>query len=210
MKTIYLDHNIVHYYVKGFPQALNGVTEHAALEEVLALYPDVRFTVSDWNVVEAARECARSQPRPEASLYAAFFESLRPVFIEGHDTLQRAEIRDLAFAHWNMPALPRAADWMFASYFGQIGSSRIKDILVGFSLRIYLRHLATTSSSLATFDSPVETARGAIQTGIDAYNAGKLSKRELQTRVTREWLLTLLPERDAFGKWIPIAPRKEL
>jgi hypothetical protein len=210
MKTLYLDHNIVHYYVKGFPRELDAAREFAALQEIQALHPDVRFAVSDWNVVEAARECARSSaPRAAAGLYASFFEGLRPLFIEGHDTLQRAEIRALAFGHWNMAAAPRSSDWMFTSHFGQVASSRIKEILVGFSLRIYLRHLATTSSH-ATFDSPVAIAREAIKVGIDAYNAGRFANRELQARITREWLLSLLPERDAHGQWIPIATRKEL
>jgi hypothetical protein len=70
-------------------------------------------------------------------------------------------------------------------------------------------HLATTSS-LAAFDSPVATARQDIKTGIDAHNTGKLANREVQTRITREWLLSLLPERDASGQWIPIATCREL
>ena len=211
MKTIYLDHNFVHYYVKGFPQELDAATERGSLDKVLAFYPDVRFVVSDWNVVEAARECARlSVPRAGAAMYASFFESLRPLFIEGHDTLQRAEIRALAFSHWNMAAVPRATDWMFVSHFSQIAANRIKEMLVGFSLRIYLRHLATTASSLASFDAPVATGLAAIKTGIVAYHAGRFTNIEVVARITREWFFSLLPERDAHGKWIDIATRKQL
>ncbi len=55
MKTIYLDHNIVHYFVRGFPGGI-GPAEVAAHTRVLRLYPDARFVVSDWNFIEPCRE----------------------------------------------------------------------------------------------------------------------------------------------------------
>lgn len=71
MKTIYLDHNIIHYYVKGFPAGWKAEVELAALAQAHGQHPHVRFVVRDWNIVEAARDCAGSPSPPDlAARYA--------------------------------------------------------------------------------------------------------------------------------------------
>jgi hypothetical protein len=47
MKTIYLDHNIVRYFINGFTQDYDAAAEHKALEQARTLCPEVRFAVSD-------------------------------------------------------------------------------------------------------------------------------------------------------------------
>jgi hypothetical protein len=211
MKTIYLDHNIVRYFIKGFPKQFDMGIEHAALVQASALRPDVRFVVSDWNVVEAARECARQAvPRLLADRYASFFEGIDPLFIDGHDTLERAEMAAFAFAHWNKPNAAHSASYVFASHFSQIASARVKDMLVGFDLRKYLSHLATTPSSLAAFNPSVSTARTALKTNISAYNDGRLFDAETEKQTLRSWFSSLVPERDRDGKWIDASLRDEL
>lgn len=55
---------------------------------------------------------------------------------------------DFAFRQWSLPVHLRAVDWMFASHFSQIQSGRIKDLLLGYDLQVFLRHLVTVPSSL--------------------------------------------------------------
>jgi hypothetical protein len=56
MKTIYLDHNVAHYFVRGFNPASIAADERRALEECFERAPNIRFTLSFWNMLAAARE----------------------------------------------------------------------------------------------------------------------------------------------------------
>jgi hypothetical protein len=80
MPTIYLDHNLVHYYVRGFPKTgpISEDAERAALTRARGFSGDVRFVISDWNLVEASREKEPPPATPEtlARRYAEFFRSL--------------------------------------------------------------------------------------------------------------------------------------
>jgi len=211
MKTVYLDHNIARYFVRGFPPKVDESIERLALQKCLALGHEVRFVVSDWNLVEAARDCAHEvDPLCEAGCYADFFESLHPLFIDGHDVLERAEMKAYSYLKWNMAGAPVNPLWMFSTEFTQLALSRTPEVLVGFDLRIYLRHLAKTASSRAAIHGSVGVAQRAQQTGIDAYNDGRLSNQQKQIQVARDWFLTLLPERDPDGRWISLDRRREL
>lgn len=93
MKRVYLDHNIVRYYVRGFPPPVDTPAERAALQKCLSADSEVHFVLTDWHLVEAARECAHaSDPLHEGRRYADFFESLNPVFLEGHLALEKSEM----------------------------------------------------------------------------------------------------------------------
>jgi hypothetical protein len=211
VQTIYLDHNIARYFVRGFPSNVDGSLERLSLQKCLVSNSDVRFVVSDWNLVEAARDCVHeADPLYEASRYADLFESLRPLFIEGHDILEREEMRAYAYLKWNIPSTPKHQQWMFPTEFTQLALSRTPEILVGFDLRIYLRHLAKTASSRAVIYRSVGVAQGAQQTGIDAYNDGRLSDAQKRVQVIRDWFLTLLPERGPDSRWISLNLRREL
>jgi len=164
VKTIYLDHNVVHYFVRSFPKNSDGAKEHAALARAIGEIPAISFVVGDWNVVEAATECAGgNSPSACADEYASFFEKLKPIFVDGHDTLQRAEMSRLALNRWQRSAVVLGATWMFATHFSQIAAARVREMLVGFDLRENLRHLATTPSSLAAFDQPRRTLLAALK-----------------------------------------------
>lgn len=209
MRTIYLDHNIAHYFVRGFPAGVDAGIEEGAMRACLHPKSEVSFVLSDWNLVEAARESARqANPLDEAGRYADFFESLRSLFIEGHDALERTEMRNYAYSRWKIPGASTPQNWMFATEFTQIALSRTPEILLGFNLRIYLRHLVKTESSRKEIGRSVGTALSAQQIGIDAHNDGELDKRKME--INRSWLLALLPERDPDGKWIAVQRRQEL
>ena len=209
MRTIYLDHNIAHYFVHGFPAGVDAGIEERALQWCLHPKSEVRFVLSDWNLVEAARESAhQANPLGEAGRYAEFFEALRPLFIEGHDALERTEMSNYAYSRWKIPGTSRPQHWMFATEFTQVALSRTPEVLLGFDLRIFLRHLAKIESSREEISRSVATARRAQQIGIDAHNEGGLEQRKMESN--RSWLLALLPERDPSGKWIAVRRREEL
>jgi hypothetical protein len=211
MQTIYLDHNIARYFVRGFPSNVDGSLEPLSLQKCLVSNSDVRFVVSDWNLVEAARDCVHeADPLYEVARYADFFESLRPLFIDGHDVLERAEMRAYAYLRLSIPSTPRHQHWMFSTEFTQVALSRTPEVLVGFDLRIYLRHLVKTDASRAEIHQSVGVAQKAQQTGIDAHNDGRLLNTQKQVQVLRDWFLTLLPERDSDRRWISLDRRREL
>lgn len=84
MTKIYLDHNIVHYLVRGFPKSNPdaGATEQKALAAALEKHPGLRFVVSAWNVIEAASErLSGASPAELAGRYADFYERLQPLHI---------------------------------------------------------------------------------------------------------------------------------
>jgi hypothetical protein len=137
-----------HYFVRGFPAGVDAGIEESALQTCLHPKSEVRFVLSDWNLVEAVRESARqANPLDETGRYADFFEVLRPLFIEGHDAFEHTEMRNYAYSRWKMPGTSTPQHWMFATEFTQIAFSRTPEVLLGFDLRIYLRHLVKTESS---------------------------------------------------------------
>lgn len=211
VKTIYLDHNIARYFVRGFPPNVDEHLERLSLQKCLVSNSDIRFVVSDWNFVEAARDCVHEvDPLYEVARYADLFESLRPLFIDGHDVLERAEMRAYSYSKWSIPSVPKHQHWMFSTEFTQVALSRTPEILVGFDLRIYLRHLVKTGASRAEIHRSVGVAQRAQQTGIDAYNDGRLLDAQKQVQIVRDWFLTLLPERDPEGRWISLDRRRAL
>jgi hypothetical protein len=151
-----------------------------------------------------------ADPLYEVARYADFFESLRPLFIDGHDVLERAEMRAYGYLPSSIPITPKHQHWMFSTEFTQVALSRTPEVLVGFDLRIYLRHLVKTDASRAEIHQSVGVAQKAQQTGIDAYNDGRLLDTQKQVQVLRDWFLTLLPERDSDGRWISLDRRREL
>jgi hypothetical protein len=210
MKTIYLDHNVARYFVRGFPPNVDESIEQLSLRKCLVSNNEVRFVVSDWNLVEASRDCAHgADPLFEAARYADFFEGLGPLFIDGHEALEHAEMRAYSYFKWNVPTTPRQRHWMFSKEFTQIALNHTSEVLVGFNLRIYLRHLAKTVSSRAEVHRSVGVAQRAQQTGIDAYNDGRLSDKQQHMQVNRDWFQKLLPERDPDGRWIALDRRRE-
>jgi hypothetical protein len=210
MMSIYLDHNVVHYYVRGFPVGIDASAERRALEKCLSADSKVRFVVTDWHLIEAARDCAHSlNPQDEGRVYADFFEALNPIFLEGHLALERSEMAALAYARWGLPTT-RKADWMFASRFSQIALSHVSEMLVDFSLPVYLRHLIGSDSSRSELHHAAGIARAGQQISIDAYNEGRREDSVTKQEIDRQWFLSLIPERDSMNHWIARDQREVL
>jgi hypothetical protein len=211
VKTIYLDHNIIHYFVKGFPAGVDSAIEVAACADARGSSPTTRFVLSEWNLVEIAHECAGGHmPAAAADRYADFLEDLDPIFVDGKDSIQRTEI--LAFMRRRSGGTPPTLSkgWMFATHYSQIVSSRVREILVGFDLRKCLRHLSTTPSSLLQFQGPRRVALRALEATTAAYNAGIYGDKALQRTILEAWLFSLIPERDQGGLWIDLGERRRL
>ncbi len=210
MKTVYLDHNIVRYFVRGFPPAEDAVAEVAALKKCLSEGSHVRFVLTDWHLVETARECAHAaDPLEEGRRYADFLESLTPLFLDGHRALEKKEMACLAYTRWALPAGTKLG-CVFASEFSQIASSHVPEMLVGFNFRVYLSHLINTASSRAEFHQAAGTATSTQQIAIDAYNAGWREDAETEQEISRQWFFSLLPERDPDRRWIATDRREQL
>lgn len=204
MKALYLDHNIVRYFIRGFPPSVDEAAERRALQSLLSAAPRVRFVLTDWHLVEAARECAHApDPNAEGDRYADWLEDLQPLYLEGHRALERAEMADFTYAKLGL-RVARQPGWMFATEFSQIALSQTPDILVGFTARIYLRHLIKTAASRAEIHQSVGVSNAAQQTGIDAHNDGRHSDPAIQEQINRKWLQSLQPERDANKRWITV------
>lgn len=94
VKTIYLDHNIAHYCVRGFLPNVDGPAERDVLQRCLSAPVDFRFALTDWHLVEAARECTHGDdPQHEGRRYADFFESLTPLFLDGTERWRKRKWR---------------------------------------------------------------------------------------------------------------------
>lgn len=210
MKPIYLDHNVMRYYLRGFPPGVDVAAESDALQECLSANSGARFVLTDWHLVEAARECIHApDPMEEGRRYADLFESLNPIFLEGHLALEKSEMAALAFARWGLPATNESG-WMFASEFSQIALSHVPEMLVGLNLRTYLRHLITSESSQAEFHEAVRVATSSQKVVIDAYNDGRHEDNATKQEIDRQWFLSLLPERDPENRWIALDRREQL
>jgi hypothetical protein len=184
MKIIYLDHNIVRYFIRGFPSAIDGTREQHALRRCLEATPEIRIALTDWNLVEAANECARRHdPLDAARRYADFFDSLGPIFIRERRLLQRQEMKAYAYNQWDM--LPESCDVqrIFATTFAQVVADQIPEVPNDYSLRHYLRHLAQNASSRAAIMDSVNVAKSAQQAGIDAYNSGRSADAAIKMEI---------------------------
>lgn len=86
MATIYLDHNIVHYFTIGFRSKEEGQVETRALREASDL--GYQVALSDWSIVETANEA--TDARVDASLQ--FIESLGAFWMFNARYVQRLEL----------------------------------------------------------------------------------------------------------------------
>src|SRR5712691_2773358 len=108
MKTICLDHNIVHYFNFGFPTSgYNETKEHQALELIRA-HPDrIRIVFSPWNLVEASREHT-----DRVLAYGLFIDGLHPYWLLDRRNIQRLELK--AYVYRELLGQPQAAEPVIA------------------------------------------------------------------------------------------------
>lgn len=94
MKTIYLDHNIVHYFVAGFPREWNEAQERNALDWIQADPDQRRIVFSLWNIIEASRET----PEARVQALARFMEECNPLWIVERRNIQHLEVKNYVYA----------------------------------------------------------------------------------------------------------------
>jgi len=94
MKTIYVDHNIVHYFVAGFPLGQDVARERNALDWIQADPDQRRIVFSFWNIIEASQEA------PEARVHALarFMQECNPLWVADRRNIQRLEVKNYVYA----------------------------------------------------------------------------------------------------------------
>jgi hypothetical protein len=212
MTKIYLDHNIVHYFVRGFPKSYQdaGVAEEAALALALRKHQALRFVVSAWNVIEAASECVPGAPRVElADRYADFYERLKPLHIPAHDVVEREEMkrcvyRELGFA-------TSASDVpVFNEHLTQVLALTGIEPLLGYDLRKDLRYLARKPERRKIFEEAKQTTLKARQDLLKAKEQGRDKDPQIQKQILRTWFAGLIPLRGPDDRVLPSADRKRV
>jgi len=94
MKTIYVDHNIVHYFVAGFPPGWNEARERNALDWIQTDSDQRRIVFSLWNIIEASRE----EPEARVQALARFMEECNPLWAVERRNIQHLEVKNYVYA----------------------------------------------------------------------------------------------------------------
>jgi hypothetical protein len=210
MTTIYLDHNIVHYFVRGFPQNYvdAGTSEQDALSRALSRHPGLRFAVSAWNVIEAASERVPGAPPEElADRYADFYERLKPLHIPAHDVVEREEMKRCAYRELGLVATASEVP-VFNEHLTQVLALTGIEPLLGYDLRKDLRYLARKSERRAGFEQAKQSTLKAREVLLKAKGLGSDQDPQIQRRILRAWFASLMPLRAPDNRFLPTADRE--
>jgi hypothetical protein len=205
--TIYLDHNIAHFFVRGFRTAEAETVERMALTDAIGRYPDLRFVLSAWNLTEAASERKPNQP-PEALArrYADFFEQLKPLHIPAHNVIEREEFNRLVYR--TLGLIDPSEVPVFSEHLSQVlALSGIQGGIVGFDLRAYLLYLCRDPKRRAGTNQAKEVALQKRRILLKAIEDGRYNAT-VQSQILREWLQSYLPERKPDGALLPLPIRQ--
>ena len=144
MPTLYFDHNVVHYYVRGFPKTgrISQHTERQALDRARSI-ANLRFVISDWNLVEPTfqRE-ATGTTDALMHRYAEFFTSLTPLYLSSRESIEREEMKRVVYSHLGL-SCPADPPPVFNETFLQACAvSQYSEILLGYDAEKFMLHLA--------------------------------------------------------------------
>ncbi len=210
MKTIYLDSNIHHYFVRGFPDEQRERADRAALETCLKGHPHVRFVLSDWNLAEAARENDPKLTAEELSTrYSEFFLQLKPLYLPTPIEIERME---------TSRCVSRLMGWSHAEeipvvneHFTQLlAITGITPIPLGYSLRHFMRHLQRNAESRERFRRAEQMVPSAMRAWQRAHVEGLDKDPAVRTRIEAKWFEALFPERRPDGRFISRQQRAEI
>ena len=195
MITVYLDHNIVRYVLRGWPETYAADDEEAALT-ILRTNPDrVRVTFSLSNLLEASREGHRN-----AKAYAALMESFSPMWVLQLFNIQQEELRRFIFAEFLQHRFTTEFEPIkehLAQVLYELEPSA--SVPIGEGPLWFIRHFATNSESAATIRRGEEQIPAALTRLQAARKDGKLTpaiERDTVTAVLRG----LFPPRRPDGK----------
>jgi hypothetical protein len=198
MRTLYLDHNVVHYFVRGFPK--NGrVSERAereTLEIARRMSPDIRFAISDWNLVEPSWETdPKLTPELLMSRYSAFLLGLRPLYLPSHRSIERAEMKQVVYRHLALPFAPRLPP-VFNETFSQVCAvDHIEEIYLGYDIERHMVNLARNKESREGIRQAQATVLKAQKDIARAKEHGLYGRPDLELELHRQWFRSLMPDR---------------
>jgi hypothetical protein len=202
IRTIYLDHNIVHHFVRGFPIGTEPA-ETAALRRVLQPSTDLRIVVSDWNFIEPCRERdAIGGHAPLVTRYANFLLGLNPLYFPTVLAIKQAEMARCVYTHLGMQA--ESAVPVFNQTYSQARSaSGLEELLLGYSLKDFMLYLVKRPKELDQYRAPEQQTYDAQLTIREARKKGLDKDAALQARLWREWFGSMLPARGPEYRIIP-------
>jgi hypothetical protein len=199
MRTIYLDHNIIHYFVRGFPGLREA--EDGALQRALRSAPELRFAVSDWNLIEPCWEIDKSRDKMElVDRYASFLDALNPLFITNVTEIKRDEMAQLVYGRLGLETAPvHALNQTYSQARAVYGAA---DLLLGYTPRHFMRHLARTPEDLSKYRSGQQAVLDAQLSIQRAKQTGEYDDPAYRPQVLRAWFESLIPDRGPDGKFI--------
>jgi hypothetical protein len=210
VRTLYLDHNIVHYFVKGFPASASVTKERDALTQLLGR-KDCRFVVSDWNCLEACRENdPQIGKKVLARRYADFLLSLNPLYLPTVTAIKSAEMTQLVFALLGLSNRD-ASEIVFSETFSQArAGSGIEGILLGYSLLDFMMYLVDNPSEMVQYKTAEVAVLDAQKTMRKAKETGLNKDKSIISAIWRQWFHSMMPTRDMEQHFIPRADRDRL
>jgi hypothetical protein len=212
MPTIYLDHNVVHYYVRGFPKTgpISEDAERTALTRARGFSGDVRFVISDWNLVEASREkepAPATTPETLVRRYVEFFQSLHPLYLAAREAIEREEMRRLVLAHLGLPCPSEGLPVFNETFLQACAVSQHSDeLLLGYDAERFLLDLARHPEMRATHYRPAEERSHQAQLDIrKAQQRGLYGNPKLEFELHRRWFRQMMPDRGTDGRTLSLA-----
>lgn len=207
MGIIYLDQNYISNV--GFHTQSADAVEERQIAQAVVQKGDHRFAVSAWNMYETARA-----PRPETREGCiAYVEAVRPQMCANPRFVQVQELVLYLAARFNpipyrieqpSPFCETPAR-MWATYGGL---DQEASLFVGETFRDGVEML-TQKKYMTHLDAEIDDGPRAALVARQAYRDGKI-ERDTQI-IDRDWLLTLLPERNpATGAWIDVRQREAI
>jgi hypothetical protein len=212
MTKIYLDHNIVHYFVRGFPKSYpdEGSAEQAALSLALEKHPALRFVVSAWNVIEAASEQAPGTPHEAlADRYADFYERLKPLHIPAHDVVEREEMKRCVYRELGLLTTISEVP-VFNEHLTQVLALTGIEPLLGYDLRKDLRYLARNPQRREGFENAKQTTLKARKDLLMAKEEGRDQDPEIRRQILRRWFAGLMPLRGPDNRVLSVSDRERV
>lgn len=210
MKTIYLDHNLYHYFVRGFSDEEWERRDRAALERCLKAYPAMRFALSDWNLTEAAREeGGELKPDELLSRYSDFFFRLRPLYLPTPVEIERAEMRrhvnQLLGWEDSLEQIP-----VFNEHLTQLLAIAGIEPLIGYDLRHFMTYLQEHPESRDRFRQAEQAVPTAMRVWQRGHREGLDKDKEVRAQIEAKWFAALVPERQPDGRFISRQQRAEI
>jgi len=192
MKTVYLDHNVVHYYVAGFPSNVDEGAERRALDEIDRNRDVLRIVFSAWNLVEASRE----GPWDRVSLLAQFIQERDPYWIVDRRVLQLAELRTFVFSqlfHVDPSGFRRDA---IAPYLSQVlhDLTPQSPVLVGERAEDYIGYMFNHHQDQQRIRDEESRTPEALNILQQARKNGHLTPK-LSAQMNKEWISLSIPDR---------------